>query len=343
MTSEIRRFVQLAEEALRLKEADPTHAITGLMRVKELMLDSQDLWIDQFIDKSSQVSRSDQESLYYGWYSEAVYTVMHQNRRYGLLWAREKGRWYQPIYDDDRSEILVSDIRYYIDNYYKIFEKEAKRAECERSLMDEEKFFCMPSTLDEELPCEMDLTKFGLDYSPDIICTADLLARDLQMAIYNEEVRLADEAYVRGFIDAEQRRQLLDDCMPFTKNDGADNKEVSHFAIGNSDKEVLEVLKDYNAHMSDYNTTSVEALGMGSQGNCILLNFSVPDIGFNLDDKEKLKKQARELIESMPIDRQTAWRCIPNEGYNLMVTFVGRQSNKIVSVVFTKEELKEML
>ena len=103
------------------------------------------------------------------------------------------------------------------------------------------------------------------------------------------------------------------------------------------------MLKDYNAHMSDYNTTSVEALGMGSQGNCILLNFSVPDIGFNLDDKAKLKKQARELIESMPIDRQTAWRCIPNEGYNLMVTFVGRQSNKIVSVVFTKEELKEML
>lgn len=107
--------------------------------------------------------------------------------------------------------------------------------------------------------------------------------------------------------------------------------------------QVLEVLKDYNAHMSDYNTASVEALGMGSQGSCILLNFSVPDIGFNLDDKEKLKKQARELIESMPIDRQTAWRCIPNEGYNLMVTFVGRQSNKIVSVVFTKEELKEML
>ncbi len=107
--------------------------------------------------------------------------------------------------------------------------------------------------------------------------------------------------------------------------------------------QVLEVLKDYNAHMSDYNTTSVEALGMGSQGSCILLNFSVPDIGFNLDDKAKLKKQARELIESMPIDRQTAWRCIPNEGYNLMVTFVGRQSNKIVSVVFTKEELKEML
>ena len=106
---------------------------------------------------------------------------------------------------------------------------------------------------------------------------------------------------------------------------------------------VLDVLKDYNAHMSDYNTTSVEALGMGAQGNRLLLNFSVSDIGFNLSDKVKLKKQARELIESMPIDRQTVWRCIPDEGYELMVTFVGRQSNKIVSVVFTKEELKEML
>ena len=106
---------------------------------------------------------------------------------------------------------------------------------------------------------------------------------------------------------------------------------------------VLEVLKDYNAHMSDYSTTTVEALGMGAQGNRVLVNFSVSDIGFNLGDKAKLKKQARELIESMPIDRQTAWRCIPDEGYELMVTFVGRQSNKIVSVVFTKEELKDML
>lgn len=106
---------------------------------------------------------------------------------------------------------------------------------------------------------------------------------------------------------------------------------------------VLDVLKDYNAHMSDYNATGVEALGMGSQGNRVLLNFSVSDIGFNLSDRAKLKTQARDLIKAMPIDRQTAWRCIPDEGYELMVTFVGRQSNKIVSVVFTKEELKEML
>ena len=106
---------------------------------------------------------------------------------------------------------------------------------------------------------------------------------------------------------------------------------------------VMDVLKEYNANMSDYNTTGVEALGMGSQGKCVLLNFSVSDISFSLGNKTKLKEQARELIMAMPIDRQTAWRCIPDEGYDLMVTFVGRQSSKIVSVVFTKEELKEML
>ena len=105
---------------------------------------------------------------------------------------------------------------------------------------------------------------------------------------------------------------------------------------------VLELLKDYNAHMADYNTTGVVALGMGSQGNRVLLNFSVTDIYFALSNKVKLKKQARELIESMPIGEKTAWRCIPEEGYELMVTFVGKQSLQIVSVIFTKDELKEM-
>ena len=94
--------------------------------------------------------------------------------------------------------------------------------------------------------------------------------------------------------------------------------------------------------MADYNTTGVVALGMGSQGNRVLLNFSVTDIYFALSNKVKLKKQARELIESMPIGEKTAWRCIPEEGYELMVTFVGKQSLQIVSVIFTKDELKEM-
>ena len=107
--------------------------------------------------------------------------------------------------------------------------------------------------------------------------------------------------------------------------------------------QVLEVLKDYNAHMTDYNATGVEALGMGFQGNTVLVNYTVSDISFDLKNKAKLKTQARSLIQAMPINEKVAWRCIPDEGHDLLVTLVGRQSCKIVSVLFTKEELKEML
>ena len=107
--------------------------------------------------------------------------------------------------------------------------------------------------------------------------------------------------------------------------------------------QVLEVLKDYNAHMTDYNATGVEALGMGFQGNTVLVNYTVSDISFDLKNKAKLKTQARSLIQAMPINEKVAWRCIPDEGHDLLVTLVGRQSCKIVSVLFTKEEVKEML
>lgn len=106
---------------------------------------------------------------------------------------------------------------------------------------------------------------------------------------------------------------------------------------------VLEVLKNYNAHMADYNTTGVEALGMGFQGNHVLVNYSVTDISFEMNNKAKLKTQARQLIEAMPIAEKVAWRCIPEEGHDLMVTLVGRQSSKIVTMVFTNEELKDIL
>jgi len=106
---------------------------------------------------------------------------------------------------------------------------------------------------------------------------------------------------------------------------------------------VLELLKDYNAHMDDYNTTGVTALGMGFQKNRVLLIFSVDNYRYDLNNKAKLKSQARELIGLIPVGQRVAWRCIPDEGHELKVTFVGKQSSKIVSVVFSKEELKELL
>ena len=106
---------------------------------------------------------------------------------------------------------------------------------------------------------------------------------------------------------------------------------------------ILKLLKDYNAHMDDYNTTGVMALGMGFQSNHVLVNYSVADISFDLKNKANLKTQVRKLILSMPISEIVAWRCIPEEGHDLIVTLVGRQSSKIVSVVFTKKELKDIL
>lgn len=106
---------------------------------------------------------------------------------------------------------------------------------------------------------------------------------------------------------------------------------------------ILQLLKDYNAHMDDYNTTSVVALGMGFQSNHVLVNYSVADISFDLKNKANLKTQVRKLILSMPISEIVAWRSIPEEGHDLIVTLVGRQSSKIVSVVFTKKELKDIL
>ena len=106
---------------------------------------------------------------------------------------------------------------------------------------------------------------------------------------------------------------------------------------------ILDLLNNYNAHMEDYNTTGVVALGMGFQRNYVLVNYSVADINFDLKNRTNLKKQVRKLILSMPISEIVAWRCIPEEGHDLIVTLVGRQSSKIVSVVFNKKELKDLL
>lgn len=106
---------------------------------------------------------------------------------------------------------------------------------------------------------------------------------------------------------------------------------------------VLELLKDYNARMDDYNTKGVTALGMGFQRNRVLLNYSVDNYLYDLDDRVKLKLQARELLLGLKMSERAAWRCIPEGGHMLMMTFVGKESGKIVSVVFTPEELRELL
>ena len=106
---------------------------------------------------------------------------------------------------------------------------------------------------------------------------------------------------------------------------------------------VLELLKDYNARMDDYNAKGLTALGMGFQQNRVLLNYTVDDDLYDLRHRERLTQQAREMIRALKMSERAAWRCIPDEGHTLMMTFVGKRSGKIVSVVFTPEELRELL
>ena len=107
--------------------------------------------------------------------------------------------------------------------------------------------------------------------------------------------------------------------------------------------EVTDLLKDYNEHMDDYSTESMTALGMGFRDNKVLLNFSVNEKYFDLKDKDDLKKKVTEMVNALPFEQKEAWQCIPNTGYDLMYTFVGKQSSDIVSVVLTVDELQTLL
>ena len=129
---------------------------------------------------------------------------------------------------------------------------------------------------------------------------------------------------------------------PITKTEQADDEGFPS-TYERPEGKVLELLKDYNAHMDDYNTSGVTALGMGFQQNRVLLNYTADNYLYDLKDKVKLKAQASELIKALPGAKKAAWRCIPDEGHDLMMTFVGKQSNEIVSVIFTCKELKALL
>lgn len=143
-------------------------------------------------------------------------------------------------------------------------------------------------------------------------------------------------------VEAVEEKAAPDTLAAETKQEAKTNDSY-HLTYEEPKGKVLQVLKDYNAHMADFNSTGVEALGMGFQENHVLVNYTVTDISFEMNNKAKLKVQARKLIESMPINEKMAWRCIPEEGHDLLVTLVGRQSSKIVTMVFTKDELKEIL
>ena len=76
------------------------------------------------------------------------------------------------------------------------------------------------------------------------------------------------------------------------------------------------------------------------------INFSKVDSNWILpiiQNKEALKERVKKMVGDMPMEQKEAWQCIPNTGYDLMYTFVGKQSSDIVSVVLTVDDLQGLL
>lgn len=153
----------------------------------------------------------------------------------------------------------------------------------------------------------------------------------------------------RNFLACAAMMLLLSSCGGSKQEPSvADEKEDMTETFSNTysepeSEEVTDLLMAYNEHMDDYSTDVMTALGMGFRDNKVLLNFSVNEDAFDIQNKEALKERVKKMVGDMPIEQKEAWQCIPNMGYELMYTFVGKKSSDIVSVVLTVDDLQMLL
>lgn len=109
------------------------------------------------------------------------------------------------------------------------------------------------------------------------------------------------------------------------------------------DDEVGDLMKEFNANMDSHSRDGMISLGMGFQNGNVLLNYTVDDNKFDLGNLESLKAAMTDSIKQMPTQEKEDMQCIPNAGYKIIYTFVGKKSASIVSFIFTVEELQELL
>lgn len=109
------------------------------------------------------------------------------------------------------------------------------------------------------------------------------------------------------------------------------------------DDEVGDLMKEFNANMDSHSRDGMISLGMGFQNGNVLLNYTVDDNKFDLGNLESLKAAMTDSIKQMPTQEKEDMQCIPNAGYKIIYTFVGKKSAAIVSFIFTVEELQELL
>jgi large subunit ribosomal protein L17 len=100
----------------------------------------------------------------------------------------------------------------------------------------------------------------------------------------------------RNFLACAAMMLLLSSCGGSKQEPSvADEKEDMTETFSNTysepeSEEVTDLLKAYNEHMDDYSTDVMTALGMGFRDNKVLLNFTVNEDAFDIQNKEALKE-----------------------------------------------------
>lgn len=130
---------------------------------------------------------------------------------------------------------------------------------------------------------------------------------------------------------------------PTVAEEKSELEEELRLSYSEVDDEVGDLMKEFNADMDSHSNDHMISLGMGFQNACVLLNYTVDDSTFDLGDIESLKAAMTDSIKHMTTQEKEEMQCIPNAGYKIIYTFVGKKSAAIVSFAFTVEELQDLL
>lgn len=193
---DLRKYVELAEEALKLRSENPLRAIDGLVRVHELMEE----YMHEYWEGIMTAEEWDQE--------EDAILMKDYNYFFSAREAIMSNEWYKPVENRINRGVKVADIRRYLDDWHVFF---IQKINASMSGKPE------PNTLDDPLTYEQrvkivdgegenekEIEREHLDIS-----TADMLAFDLYETIVGDErYELVDEAYVRGFINKKQKEKM---------------------------------------------------------------------------------------------------------------------------------------
>lgn len=237
LEGELRKYVELAEEALKLRDGNPTRAIKGLVRVRELMEE----YIEQALEFEIMPDEKEQK--------DEIIVMKRACFYFSTFEAAKQNEWYRPMEKWNGRGVRVSDIRRYLDNWKTLLSQKRQAAD---EGMPELK------SLDDSLSYNHMIQIEDYEREKEEISVTDLLVSDLFKAISNEIEDLADEAYVRGFIDKKEKEELYRAGLQDGSKRRADKKP--HFSIKNSDEEVVKVLKGLQTE--EWNNNRVKDIGL---------------------------------------------------------------------------------